>query len=233
MKMLSLEQCRAMIVSMRGSHLTPGPSLKGRGGRCSLDYLLFVSLLLCGGRARTWTGEDALSDVLNMPMAVYEGLRAYAISRKLTIFPFNYAGFQKAHWVNGPRLQNAIFTLTRPNPNPSLKGREKKGRGEPFGTHEVTRRLKRYARKAGLKVEDVSLRTVVNTHHFLLTVYGDADEAAEAVNLTPGPSPLGEGRIIPAAGSPAGGVQETVHWEFVDRDIRLHGIGRRSTARSL
>jgi hypothetical protein len=183
MKTLTIEQCRVILAHTK-----------------EMDRALFVSLLLCGAKARTWTWEDALSDVLNIPMAVYEGLKGYAVSKKLTIIPFNHAWFTNAHWVNGPRLQSAIF-----------KGRNTL---RPYSTHEVTRRLKRYARKAGLKVEDVSLRTVVNTHHFLMAAYGSADEAGDA--------------IIPAAGSQAGGFQETVNWEHVDRDHRLHGIGRRT-----
>ncbi len=74
---------------------------------------LFLAVLLCGAKARTWTWEDALSDVLQMPFAVYYALRDMACEQKLSIFPFSHAGFiPSAHVINGPRLQNAVFTAT-------------------------------------------------------------------------------------------------------------------------
>src|SRR3990172_6696250 len=200
---LSLEQIKALLIKMSAS-----------------DKALFISLLLCGSKARRWTWEDALSDVVGLPLAVYSCLSTYAIEKKISIFPFNSHSFtfMTAHWLNGANMKRAIFKANSPHSSLSSKGR---GEFRPLTTQEVTRRMKRYARLAGLDIEDMSLRTVVNTHHLLLNVYGSADEAGEALGLS---TSFMNGRPSLGAG---------VRWTGIgtrpskSRDPRLHGINRR------
>ena len=89
----------------------------------------------------------------------------------------------QAHWLH---------TLT-PGPSP-------KRRGE-YTTQEITRKIKRYARLAGLDPEQVNMRTLIRTGRALTRKY-DADYLME--------------HILPQP------IQQTVAWR------PLHGIGRRS-----
>lgn len=187
---------------------------------------LFLAVLLCGAQARSWTWEDALSDVINMPFAVYYALRDMAAAKKLTIFPFNHAGFTSAHWISGSKLKNAVFTKT---------GRK------ALTTQEVTRRLKVYAKRAGMKAELVSLRTLGNTHQSFLNLYGDADRIAELLGVA-------DVTTVTRRTPPAGTTQKaanrkqptesSVKTPFlagsvkVERDPRLHGLNRRSSIHS-
>ena len=217
MKTLSIEQCRAMlaVMSRPSSARSRRTTALARSARSappsgtSQDGALFISLLLCGGRARTWTWGDVVENFLEMPMAAYQSLRDLAVTRKLTLFPFNHVSFTNAHWVSAEdKMHRAVFCASVP-----LSGRA-------FTTHEVTRRMKRYARLAGLGENAVTLRTVSNTHRFLRAVFGSMDEAADALGLYP---------TSPTPGLRAqarNGDQAT--WQS-----HLHGIGRRSTSRRL
>ena len=184
---LTIEECRAMMARMKQA-----------------DRALFVSILLCGSKARTWTWGDVADKFLEMPMAMYQSFRALAVSRKLTLFPFNYAGFTSAHWVSGAKLDSPIFT------SPSSKRKA-------WTTQEVSRRFNRYGRMIG--VDGVSLRVAANTHKSLLAGFGSADEAAEVLGLSPNLT------LTPALSLPGrGGTRGS-------RDERLHGIGRRGSRR--
>ncbi len=197
-KSLTLEQCKAIIALIH-------PSPLGRG---MVDRALFISLLLCGGKARTWTWDEALDQALNLPLAVYGVLRALATVKKLVLEPIKPDRFSKAYWVMGANLSSPIFT------SPS-------SHGKPWTTHEVTRRLKRYARIAGLNASAMNLRMVVNTHHCFRAAYGSMDETAEMLCLSSPPySPTRDrGQARP---------QGHEDWK-----THLHGIGRRSASRRL
>lgn len=184
---LTPEQCKRLltVVSMRAS-------------KKSIDQALITSLLLSGSQARTWTWESALSHFLDLPISVYEALRDLAKAKQLTIFPFNHVGFTAAHWIGGNRYQHSIFAAN--------------DRKTALTTQEVTRRMKRYAKLAGLNANEMSLRTLVNTHHALMTQYGNADRAAEEIGIS-----------VSAIAKPFKSTKSTSR-----PDARLHGIGRRS-----
>ena len=184
---LTIDQCKSMMARMKEN-----------------DRALFISILLCGAQARTWTWGDVVEKFLEMPMAAYQAFRDLAVSRKLTLFPFNYAGFTSAHWVSGAKLDSPIFT------SPSSKRKA-------WTTQEVSRRFNRYGRMIG--VDGVSLRVAANTHKSLLAGFGSADEAAEVLGLSPNLT------LTPALSLPGrGGTRGS-------RDERLHGIGRRGSRR--
>ena len=137
------------------------------------------------------------------PFAVYEAIKQVAISKKLSIFPYNHAGFKHAHWINtAARLHRAVFTAD----------------AKPLTTQEVTRRLKRYGKLAGISVTLMNLRTLSNSHQMYLDVFGDADTFAEALDLLrPGSQPAELSPFFQKQPEKA--------------DARLHGIGRRSSMR--
>lgn len=210
---LSVDQCRAMMPAMK-----------------STDYALFVSLLLCGSDARTWSWERALRNVLDLPQAVYQALRDLATSQELALVQFNsahFAQFESAHWMRSVSSSVPIFkaslprnskTTTSPQRNNALKG-------QALTTQDVTRRMKRYARLAGLNESQVNLRAVLNTHNWLLRNYGSADKAAEALGLTTRrPATRSRKDAKEVSWMPL----STVRAIHPVRDPRLHGIGRRS-----
>jgi len=203
---LTMTECKTIlqVIQSRGSMRSK-----------ATDRALFASLLLFGGDARCWTWDFALYDVLDMPTALWMALRDLANSKGLALLPFSHAQFTGAHWVHGTKPEDAIFTVGN----------------KPLTTQEVTRRLKRYARLAGIATERMSLRTVCNTHVQLLGLFSDADQMAEALGM----NQLGMTRTSSAGMNQIG---SSVKWNFsaalaavktrVERDPRLHGIRRRS-----
>lgn len=188
---LTLEQCKALlrVIAEHGSKNAK-----------AVDHALVVSVLMCGADARTWTWQDALANPIFQPFAVYEAIKNIAISKKLSIFPFNHAGFQAAHWLHATvRLQQSVFTVG----------------SKPLTTQEVTRRLKRYGKLAGISAGLMNLRTLSNSHQMYLEVFGDADSFAEALEMIK----FGDEQ---AAFSPF-----STH-KPKKADGRLHGINRRS-----
>ncbi len=207
-KSLTLDQVKRLLALTASSEHWRGHSQ---------NRALFLAVLLCGAQARSWTWEDALNDVIHMPIAVYYALRDMACDKKLTIFPFNHAGFTSAHWISGAKLQNAVFTAT---------GKK------ALTTQEVTRRLKVYARRAGIKASEMSLRTLANTGKSFQNLYGDADRIAEVLGVADVTTVT---RRTPPAGTT---VKSSVQTPFlaasvkVERDPRLHGLNRRSSMRT-
>lgn len=202
-KTLSLMQCSSILTVIE---------TRGTKRAKATDKALFTSLLLCGADARTWTWQDVVETFLEMPYAAYQSIRNMAVAKQLAIFPFNHSHFTAAHWVRGTKLQHAIFTVG----------------ATPLTTQEVTRRMKRYARLAGIPSADMSLRTISNTSHLLRELYGDADAVADALGLVTVPGIT----RTPTAGNSARGSANSVKGfsvagTRVDRDPRLHGVGRR------
>lgn len=191
---LTLEQCKDLL---RAIETHAGAGMKER------DTALITSLLLCGSESRLWTWEDALSNVVTLPFAVYHSLRTLATSKRLALFPSD-AHFG-AHWLNGVPLRRPIFRADE---------RATTQTGKALSTQEITRRLKRFGRKAGISWSLLNLRTLNNTHQTYLEVYGGADAFSEALGLL---------RVQPA---PARSVFPRAHQ--VQQDDRLHGLFRRS-----
>lgn len=189
-KTLTLEQCRALL------SLTQVISSNGRGK--ATDHALMTSLLLCGGAARTWTWGNV--NLLTRPMAVYRALKEMALGKKLVLAQFNHVGFREAHWVGGTSVKKAIFTVG----------------SKPLTTQEVTRRLNRYGRMVG--IVGLNLRTLVNTHHLFVELYGDADAVAEALGI-----------MNPSLSPSQNTKRKSVFGEGRNKDERLHGMFRRSS----
>ncbi|HAR46109.1 MAG TPA: hypothetical protein DCS05_08050 [Nitrospiraceae bacterium] len=215
---LSIEQCKVLMNHMKNA-----------------DQALFLSLLLCGAEARTWTWEAALEKVLDLPTAVYEALRALAMERQLALFPSSFAGFTQAHWVRQEtKLQTPIFKASLPLSSSRTSSPQVRNalRSQALTTQEVTRRMKRYARLAGLEENQMNLRTALNTHRWLLKSYGSAESASDAIGpVTRDP-----------AKRPTRVATITVSWKPIStstaglpssRDLRLHGIGRRNRRASI
>lgn len=204
---------------------------------------LFLAVLLCGAPARSWTWEDALSDVIGMPFAVYYALRDMACDKKLSIFPFHHARFDSAHWISGSKLQNAVFT-SGSRYAAKNKGAATRSPELPLTTQEVTRRLKVYGRRAGIKASEMSLRTLANTGESFQNLYGDADRIAELLGIadvttvTRRTPPAGTTRRMQKAEGRVQTAESSVMAPFlsvsvkVERDPRLHGLNRRSSMKT-
>lgn len=186
---LTIEQCKALLNVIE---------MQGRNKSKVTDRALVLSLLLCSGESRTWTWDDASRHFLNMPTAVYEALRALAMEKKLSLFPFNHERFLKAHWLGMTALNRHVFTIGK----------------TALTTQEVSRRLNRFGRRAG--IVNCNLRLVVNTHHLLMDLYGDGEAVSDAlgINPTPSPSPITKNKNVIREGNKKA-------------EGRLHGIGRR------
>lgn len=201
---LSLDECKLMMAII---------NVKASDRSRATDRGLFVSLLTFGADARTWTWEDALYNVTDLPTAIYLAVREVATTKQLTILPYNHENFKPAHWMRGTKLDHAVFTVGT----------------KPLTTQEVTRRMKRFARLAGISPARVSLRTLCNTHQALSLEFADADQIADALDLPR----LGMARTS-SAGETQRGAEKPMKWNpafagtRVERSPRLHGIGRRS-----
>lgn len=195
---LTLEQCRALLAL---TLLSP----KGRGRE--IDHALVMGLLLVGSEIRTWTWEVFEEKLTSLPSGVYEAFKVLAKQQKVKLFAIKNEWFTKAHWIGGRGVvKKFIFTLT-----PTLA---RSARESAWTTQEVSRRLHRFGRMAG--IVDCNLRLLVNTHHLLIDLYGDAEAASEQLsvgtvggNLSPASSLKGQGRL--------------------KAEPRLHGMFRRSS----
>jgi hypothetical protein len=138
-------------------------------------------------------------------------------------------------------LQDAIFTaksgvMLSMNSKTKEITRTKVANAEPLGTHEVTRRIKRYARLAGIRTVDASLRTVLHTHKMLVDLYPNSDKLAEVLGLKVSASLQTQVPALRPAPVQAGSQAQSLEWSPARgsqatqrvRDRRLHGIGRRN-----
>ena len=192
---LTLEQCKSLLRAI---------SDHGSRSAKATDHALVVCLLMCGADARTWTWQDALANPIFQPFAVYEAIKNIAITKRLSIFPYNHSNFKAAHWINSTvRLQQAVFSVG----------------AKPLTTQEVTRRLKRYGKLAGIPAGLMNLRTLANSHHLYLDVFGDADSFAEALDLI-------------RFGSEVACLSPFFKKDSPKQEPRLHGLGRRSFMRT-
>ena len=181
-KWLDAEQVRAVL------SIIP----KDRDGR--RDFALLTALLVTGlrvGQVRTWrqseircSGGSARIRNWNLPKVICEALQAA------------FEPYGDSHFNNMPLsyvVEDAhVFTAS------NLR--------HPLSPQEINRRIRRYARLAGLEPQGVTAECLRRTHkelgqHTVITLVQDAFANR---NVKP------------------------VRWKRVERDIRLHGIGRRS-----
>lgn len=179
---LTLEETKELLTAIRLS----GPKAKS-------DFALIISLPFCGRKARSWTWGTTLRSVVDLPADVYNALREMVILKRMDI-TLSQRDYEK-HWGSG-LWERAVFCASR--------------KTTPYTTTEVSRRIKRYAKRAGIK-SSVNLRTIINTHHILRKQFGEADLASPFII---------EGQAYASKRLPARTVAEQ------SRDPRLHRIGR-------
>ncbi len=188
------------------------------------DTALFLLLLLFGIEAGNWTWGKIMNEQLNVPEQLWKAIADHAVEKGYSTFPLTYYG-ANYHWINGAPLLDAAFT----------SGKRKELSAAPLTIQEVNRRLKKYGLWAGILPNDISLRIWVRTGKILLAEHkADAEEALEALGFylnstwftTAGPG-MKNGHPIVQWRPEAFGTQKGASAHRVDRDPRLHGIGRR------
>lgn len=190
-KTLSIDQIRALLTVI---------SRRGTKRARILDRALIISVLLSGSGIRLWTWKNLFENLSDTPYAAFDAIRILALSRRLVIVPFNSVGFKPHDWGVNKTANSPIFSVY----------------ATPLTTQEITRRMKRYARLAGIPEVDANLRTLNNTYQMLLRTYGNSEAAAHALGLpTIWDRPSQE---------------QFSHLPI--RDPRLHGIGRRGRIRT-
>lgn len=150
-------------------------------------HALLASLMLCGTDVQYWTWGMIADLTLDTPIAARILLMNEAQRRGYVANAF-LAVWTKAHWINGVNLNETIFPQT---------------------SHDINRRLKSIARKAGIGEKNVHLTTLKNTHKRLLIEYKDAERIAKALG------------IVVKASIP-------VSLPAKRTETRLNGIGRRT-----
>lgn len=174
------------------------------------DFALITAILITGlkvGQVRNWHWGDVgpfdKSACVNrhFPKIIIETVQAIRT-------PYTVAHFSTMH-LSAPGLgEEYIFTATRRRQrvvqsNENLHYRNLKE--QPLSPQEINRRIKRYARLAGLDSQGISAEALRHTY-----------------------KRLGENAIIPLVQDAlAKRNTSPVQWKRVERDNRLHGIGRR------
>jgi integrase len=180
---------------------------KNKGGRH--DFALITVLLVTGlklqkARALRWKDfnqESAkiVSSADRIPQVVLNAIEMIESATRDSQSPTVYMS-------DTQKGDEYIFTAFCPR-SPRTKSQQFSisGKKQPLSIQEINRRIKRYARLAGLDVEGISTETLRRTKKRLggETVSKLVQEAFASRNTGP------------------------VRWKRVDRDQRLHGIGRR------
>jgi len=179
---------------------------KDRDGR--RDFALLTALLITGlrvGQVRTWkvseircAGRNARIRSWNVPKVVCEALQA-------SFEPYGDSRFSN---MSLPNILGDTYIFTAFKKVCRKKGiAQNTGPGDqPLSPQEINRRIGRYARLAGLEPQGVTAECLRRTckelgQHTVVSLVQDA---------------LANRQV------------RSVRWKRVDRDIRLHGIGRRS-----
>ena len=175
------------------------------------DFALLTAFLVTGlrlGQVRNWSwsdfrreGRTATAGNKNFPKAIFDVLQAIR------------SGCRDAHSNNMPLSlaaggEDYIFTAThhwlrtdQGRRVPSSTSMKK----QPLSPQEINRRIRRYARLAGLEPQGISVECLRRTHN----------ELGENTVIT-----LVQNSLLRRNASP-------VRWKRIERDGRLHGIGRR------
>ncbi len=149
------------------------------------QYALIAGLILAGEDSLGWTWGDVMSMTSGVPIPARIALINEAKRRGFSIAPFMSAS-GKAHILGGPNRNEIAMPLAR---------------------HEVNRKLKSIAKKAGIDTQGVNVSALKRAHARLALEHGDVQQIARALGITR--------YMTDAASKP-------------ERDTRLHGIGRRS-----
>jgi integrase len=180
---------------------------KDRDGR--RDFALLAALLVTGlrvGQVRTWKRSEIRCSVggarvrnWNVPKVVCEALQ-------VAFEPYGDSRFS-----NMPlpyTLGDAyIFTASKNKRWKKAGASNRKTGDQPLSTQEINRRIGRYTRLAGLEPQGVTAECLRRTY-----------------------KELGQPNVnVLVQDALANRKVRSVRWKRVDRDIRLHGIGCRST----
>lgn len=179
---------------------------KDRDGQC--DFALLSALLVTGlrvGNVRTWkrseircSGGSVRVKNWNIPKVVCEALQA-------AFEPYGDSHFNNMN-LSYTIGDTYIFTASKNKRWAKGNANNRKISDQPLSPQEINRRIGRYARLAGLEPQGVTAECLRRTckelgQHTVTTLVQDA---------------LANRKV------------RSVRWKRVDRDIRLHGIGRRS-----
>jgi hypothetical protein len=152
------------------------------------DYAWLAVALLSGPEAVGWTWGRLYCPESIVPMETYLVIVEEARRRGYPTWPSPYRGRNDVHWIGNYQPEGNIWSMSQ---------------------HEINRRLKSIARKAGIGSENMNITTLRYTHEKLLARYFDTKKISKALEI----------RL---------GAESTE--QKPKRDSRLYSIGRRSPA---
>lgn len=147
---------------------------------------LAVSLLV-GPECMGWTWGRLYEAESIIALDAYFVIVEEAQRRGMATFENPYRGNLQAHWVGGYDRNELIWDVPQ---------------------HEINRRLKGMARRAGIGAAHINSTALRYTHQALVRRYGNAAKISKALGV----------QVVPGIAKP------------VRKDSRLYGIGRRSPA---
>jgi len=196
-KWLNSEQVQAMLAAIPNNE-------SGRH-----DFVLITVLLITGlrvGQVRTWrwsdfkykSGFSGSNNKIILPIVIPDVLQLI-YTRGKDSYPNNM------HLSLTAYGEDYLFTAThkRAPRQPILPSNNIKR--QPLSPQEINRRIKRYARLAGLETQGINAECLRRTHK----------ELGENIIINLVQNSLTQRKAGP------------VRWKKIDRDARLHGIGRR------
>jgi integrase len=162
------------------------------------DFALLSTLLVTGqrvGQVRLWRWRD--SQQKTVPRVIFDAIQAIPKRSK------------DSQPGNMPPSPGKDFVFSTPGRCLGLNKEHKvislETVQQPVSPQEINRRIRRYARLAGLETDGISAESLRFTHRQLGEYAVTVLVQAALESRTPRPS----------------------HWKKLDHDIRLHGIGRR------
>jgi len=162
------------------------------------DLALLTTLLVTGqrvGQVRRWRWRDLWQKTV--PRVVFEAVQAIPEPSK------------DARSSNLPPASGNAFVFSTPRRCLGLNKKHEiislETAQQPVSPQEINRRLRRYARLAGLETDGISAESLRFTHRQLGEYAVTVLVQAAFESRTPSPA----------------------RWKKLDRDLRLHGIGRR------
>jgi len=129
------------------------------------DYAWLVVCLLAGTECLAWTWGTLYNPNVIIPMNAYLLIVDEAQRRGMGTFEYPYRGKEDALW------------LVDYNPNARIWDLPK---------HEITRRLKNIAKRAGIAAANMSLATLDDTHKYFAETNGSAEKTAKMIGVRNG-----------------------------------------------
>jgi hypothetical protein len=154
------------------------------------DYAWLAVALLSGPEAiESWTWGRLYDPQSIVAIESYLVIVEEAKRRGYRTYPLPYRGQLNAHWIGDYQCDGLIWDMSQ---------------------HEINRRLKGIARKAGIGADNMNITTLRYTYQQLATRYFDTKQTAKALGIRFGTEPIES--------------------QKPKRDSRLYSIGRRSPA---